>query len=124
MPGIIYVDAFKRIGKVVEIALPANFAITNDINASLVLVMQYDQGCIILCFLKQVLAGSPNLPHPHARRPTAKQNILYQPTILAADNCQPGSSESNNQTPYSHLYSERPLSRPLILKSELPESEL
>ena len=73
---IIYINSFKRIGKVLEIALPANFAITNDINASLLLVMQFDEGRIILRFLKQVLAETPNLPHPRARRPTAKQNIF------------------------------------------------
>jgi len=98
---IIYVDAFKRIGKVVEIALPANFAITNDINASLVLVMQYDQGCIILCFLKQVLAESPNLSHPHARRPTAKQDtFIDQPSWLRIT----ANKGRRNQTIKHHIH--------------------
>lgn len=98
---IIYVNAFKRIGKVIEIALPANFAITNDINASLVLVMQYDQGRIILCFLKQVFAGSPNLPHPLARRPIAKQNIfINQPSWLRVT----ANKGRRNQTIKHHIH--------------------
>ena len=62
------IDPFERIGETVEITLPLDLAIGDDIQSSALLIMQGRQGRIVLSLLQKRARDTPNLFHPHSRR--------------------------------------------------------
>ena len=60
----------------VEIAFPADLAVGHDVDTGTLLIMQGNQGGVILGFFQQVVLGAPDLMHPHPRWAAAQQNIL------------------------------------------------
>ena len=68
---IIHINAFQGVGKAVEITLPADFTIRDDINAGSFLVMQRHQCGVVLGFFQQFFCRAPDIPHAYARGSTA-----------------------------------------------------
>src|SRR5882762_4637493 len=65
---IVDVDAFERGGEAVRVALAADLAVGDDVEAGLLLGADRDYRRIILRLFQRGFCNTPKLPRAHARR--------------------------------------------------------
>ena len=82
MRGIVGVDAFERGGEAVGIALAADFAVGDDVDAGALHVADRDDGRVVLRLLQMLLRQPPHLVHARARHRLRQHGAIDQPVRL------------------------------------------
>ena len=80
--GIVGVDAFERGGKAVGIALAADLAVGDDVDAGALHVADRDDGRVVLRFFEMLFRQPPHLVHARARHGFRQHGAVDQPFRL------------------------------------------